>query len=150
MLFQRPRLRWSPSCPAFVVVPKHDLAGSHLCYIWYITVQMNPFCLTDISTLAWSSREQSHGLYICMIACERENQHWNWEYIALFHLILSIFNLCTLNFSRNSPQIFQFRMVICSVPFTRSHTLYYSIWRSNHCDDDRSGWQVLCFFTKIV
>jgi hypothetical protein len=56
--------------------------------------------------------------------------------------VTQVINMSLLNFCRYSAEVFQLRVVICSVPFTRSHTLHCSFWCSEHCNDGWLGWQV--------
>jgi hypothetical protein len=51
-------------------------------------------------------------------------------------------HLTLFEFSRISTELFQFRVVNRSIPFTKSHTLHCCIRRTKHCDDRRDGCQV--------
>ena len=63
----------------------------------------------------------------------------NWGWLLKLHKWLAY--RCLI-FYRDLAKVFQFRMVICSVPFTRSHTLHSSLWCTEYCNDGWPGWQV--------
>ncbi|TVU49414.1 hypothetical protein EJB05_00723 [Eragrostis curvula] len=48
---------------------------------------------------------------------------------AIMLFVISV-HLPLFNFFRNSAKVFQFRVVICAVPFARSYTLHSSLWCS--------------------